>query len=184
MSERKSKIGNFFKKVVGALPNLAGDVLSIATSPNPLGTAVQTLTGKLKGKDTGKVGDQLLGELQGFDTEDWKEYELKDRELDLQELGQYLQDRANARDMYKAKNTMADFIAKRVFTMNLYFIIGLAALNIGVILFLDDKVLVSLVGTLVGMIIRDLLNERSTLINFFFGTSFSNEASKDTNTSQ
>jgi hypothetical protein len=89
----------------------------------------------------------------------------------------YLADVNSARDMYKGSDhQMADKIADRVIIWNLPFIALLVGVNVGVISFVEDPIIAVSVGNIVGASIAYLWNERSTVINFFFGSS---KGSKD-----
>lgn len=84
----------------------------------------------------------------------------------------YFEDVKSARDMYKATDhKQADSIADGIIKYNLWFVLFLILINIGVILFVKEVAIVALLSNLIGASISYLWNERSTVINFFFGSS-------------
>jgi hypothetical protein len=95
----------------------------------------------------------------------------------LKELDMILQDVANARNMYVAKNEMADRIARWVMIWNLPVIILLAGVLVACTYYFDSVIL-ALVSATIGGLITSLTSERQALINFFYGSS---KGSKDTN---
>jgi len=89
----------------------------------------------------------------------------------------YIRDVESARDMYKSTDhKQADKIADSITTWNLPFVIILIAINICVINYVPDPTLIALVSNMIGASISYLWNERSTVINFFYGSS---QGSKD-----
>jgi hypothetical protein len=79
--------------------------------------------------------------------------------------------------MYKTTDhKMADKIADRVIMWNLPAIALLVGANVGVVSFVENPVIAVSVGNIIGASIAYLWNERSTVINFFFGSS---QGSKD-----
>ena len=83
----------------------------------------------------------------------------------------YLKDVADAREMYeKTGGSMADTIAKKVIDWNLWLILALVVGQICVILFVPGQVAAIATGA-IGTITGALIQERNTLINFFFGSS-------------
>tara|TARA_R110000822_G_scaffold273025_2_gene395549 strand:- start:2602 stop:3102 length:501 start_codon:yes stop_codon:yes gene_type:complete len=85
-------------------------------------------------------------------------------------------DRASARQMYKVENVMADQIAKRVISWNLWVVFLAIAVEIIAVMYIDDKVLIAVISGAIGSFTTALLQERQQVINFFFGSS---QGSKD-----
>jgi hypothetical protein len=85
-------------------------------------------------------------------------------------------DRASARQMYKVENVMADQIAKRVISWNLWVVFLAIAVEIIAVIYIDDKVLIAVISGAIGSFTTALLQERQQVINFFFGSS---QGSKD-----
>ena len=92
------------------------------------------------------------------------------KDYEQEELDARLADVASAREMYKQKSDKADDIAKLVMRWNLPVIVALVVINILATMYLD-KVLIAVIANVVGMVLQSLINERQTLINFFFGSS-------------
>lgn len=66
----KTKIGKILQGIGRALPELATDVFNVITSTNPFGTAFDKLKEKLKGNETGSVGDNFNNELDNISEND------------------------------------------------------------------------------------------------------------------
>ena len=81
------------------------------------------------------------------------------------------QDRAGAREMYKAENKMADEIAKRVIVWNLWIVFLAIVIEILVVIYMQDKTLIAIISSAIGGLTTALLQERQQVINFFFGSS-------------
>ena len=80
-------------------------------------------------------------------------------------------DRAGAREMYKAENEMADEIAKRVIIWNLWIVFLAIVIEILVVIYMQDKTLIAIISSAIGGLVTALLQERQQVINFFFGSS-------------
>jgi nicotinamide riboside transporter PnuC len=78
--------------------------------------------------------------------------------------------------MYKVENVMADQIAKRVISWNLWVVFLAIAVEIIAVMYIDDKVLIAVISGAIGSFTTALLQERQQVINFFFGSS---QGSKD-----
>lgn len=84
----------------------------------------------------------------------------------------YLNDRQNARETYVKQSGTADLIATGIMNRSLLLIITLVAANFGALYLLGDRAeLVALISNLIGVVIGALLNERNSVISFFFGSS-------------
>lgn len=66
----KTKIGKILQGISKAIPELAVDVFNVVTSANPFGVAMDTLRGKLAGKETGLTGDKFNEELNNISEND------------------------------------------------------------------------------------------------------------------
>jgi len=78
----------------------------------------------------------------------------------------------DARDMYKKTNHVrADEIADHVMSWNLPIIVVLVLLNIGVVSFVEGGALIAIASNFIGMAMKQLMSERQTIMNFFFGSS-------------
>ena len=86
-----------------------------------------------------------------------------------------LLDRQNAREMYKVKSGTADQIAKKIMNYNIIIVSALVIVEIGVIAFVEGQIAAVITG-IVGTITGALINERTTVVNFFYGSS---QGSKD-----
>ena len=95
------------------------------------------------------------------------EIALVNKQVDLE-----YQDRENARDMYKnTDHAMADEVARRVINYNLWVVLAALIIEIAVVIYIEDKVLIAIISGAVGAITQALLQERQQVIAFFFGSS-------------
>lgn len=99
------------------------------------------------------------------------------RDSYMSELELYYKDMDSSRDMYKeTEHEMADSIADNVIKRNLIFVAVLVVVQVGSVIYIDDKVLIAVISSACAGIITALLQERQQVINFFFGSS---KGSKD-----
>lgn len=101
---------------------------------------------------------------------DRQEFEKLLQDYELEVYSQEMQDRQNARLMYAAKNETTDWLAKRIMTWNLLFVLLLVGANVTCILYLESTLL-AIVSNVIGQVIQALINERLTTVNFFMGSS-------------
>jgi hypothetical protein len=82
------------------------------------------------------------------------------------------QSRKRASDQYKAVSSkQADKVADSIIGWNLWIIGGLVIANFGAVLVLETGPLVAVVSNLIGVVIGHLLQERQSVVAFFFGSS-------------
>lgn len=83
-----------------------------------------------------------------------------------------LENTKSARRMYmEASKERADEIAKDVMAVNLPVMFLLVAINIGVVYFFEEGALIAIASNFIGMMLKELMSERQTVMNFFFGSS-------------
>jgi hypothetical protein len=111
-------------------------------------------------------------------SEDQKKFDQLLAQYEQEEYRLYLADIADARSMYKEKSEMADKVANSVYKWNLIIIAGLVLVNVACIMWLD-KTLIAVIANVIGMIINSLLNERLTIMNFFYGSSKGSKEKQD-----
>ncbi len=161
MRFRESKFGQFLTRIVGKIPELANDVADIAISPNPIGTGIQKILGRLKEKsENDERYREALLELEANRME-W-EKEIFQIEVD---------DRKDARLTYRERNEMADRIARQVISWNLLMAMGLVVINILIPFFVTETSVVVLASNVIGILLGQVIRERGTVIDFFFGSS-------------
>lgn len=84
----------------------------------------------------------------------------------------HLENTKDARAMYKQTNhARADEIADHVMTWNLPIIVVLVIMNILVVTFIEGGALIAIASNFIGMAMKQLMSERQTVMNFFFGSS-------------
>jgi len=160
----KTRFGMLLKKVMTEIPELAGDVMEVFLSPNPLGSVLNTVKEKLAGTATGAIGDHLLKEINDIPEDDLKSFEMS------------LADIQGARKMYtETGHEQADKIAERIMKVNLPYIIVMASVNVVALLVADtfnlSTAVVLAVGNVIGMVIQSLINERAQVVGFYMGSS-------------
>jgi len=125
---------------------------------------IETLTGK-----SGQDGiDTIVGspELQV----EFRKALMADKHVDEQ---MRYADRANARDMYKHYHEMQDNVAMVIMQRNLWYVAGLVAVNVVIIVFTPQEYMAAVAGAsnLIGMVVNSLLKERQDVVGFSFGSS-------------
>ena len=152
-----SKIGGFVKEKGG--PALAG-ILDVADDIYPPLGVVTNIVKKI----SPNLSDNEKVELEEL----LKNYH--------QELELHLENTKDARSMYRTTDhTTSDGIANSIITWNLWIMLGLVVVQVCVILFVEGPVAAVVTG-IVGTLTGALINERNTVVNFFFGSS---QGSKD-----
>lgn len=160
----KTRVGKLLQQIGEALPSLAGDILSVVTSPNPAGATLETLKEKLAHKSTGQVGDNFLKQINALTEKDFEVFKIS------------IQDRQDARNMYiQTGHEQADKIASHIMSRNLPYIVVMASVNVLVLLFAESwnlsTAVVLAVGNVIGMVIQSLIQERAQVVGFYMGSS-------------
>lgn len=91
------------------------------------------------------------------------------------ELSYHLENTKGARGIYGASKDITDSLGSKIMNMNLPIIILLVIINIVCIKYLDSGLL-AIASNGIGMVMQKLFEERSTVTNFYFGSS---KGSKD-----
>lgn len=161
---KETKFGQFvnkaYAKVKDKAPELANSIITVATSPNPVGAVISEVGDLVRKTDD----NSLIAEF----TMNAQEYELELYKLDNE-------DRANARAMYPESKDVADNIASSIFRFNLWFVIGLVGVLVFCAKYLDSTIL-AIISAVIGAIIRDLMAERQQVNTFLFGSSKGSKA--------
>ena len=182
---KETGFGKFLNKVIKKVPSIAGDVLEVATSGNPIGAAIEKVGDLLKGKsESEEEAKELLQEFERYKLNWEKEmYELQIKSFSLE-----VEDRKDARNKYiNSDTTVADKLAISIMKRNIVFIFTLIAFQIvfsvGTVLFLLNQVedlqiavtigtsLGSVIGGAIGTVVGSLLQERNSIVGFHFGSS-------------
>lgn len=149
----KSRFGKVLQSVTKNLPELAGDVFNVITSPNPGGAVLSTLKAKLKSSQTGEVGDKLLADIESIPESQLRVFEME------------VDDRKDARGLYSK-----DPLIQKIFAI--VFLIGYGSLAWYMLKILSGKAVESeLFKTMVTMIFTHTSTKLSTIIDFLFGGS-------------
>jgi hypothetical protein len=148
-----TKLAKFFtEKHPDLIKNIAGavDFADEFVPPLKIVTAALKMTGLTDGQKT-----EILDKVGEYANTEYKDY---------------LADVQNARAMYKDSHTMADEIARRVINWNLVIILFLVLLQVAAVYYIESTIAAVVTGV-IGTITGALINERSTVVNFFFGSS-------------
>jgi hypothetical protein len=161
MADKKRKAFKdtaIFKAIKSVAPEVLDTVTDVAATVYPPLGVVNTLVDKALGvaKDKDEPGSAAILHAAK------EQYE---KELDL-----YYEDLKSAREMYKEKSDMADSVAKKIIDWNLWILLALVIVQVVVIMYVEGQVAAVVTGV-VGTITGALINERNTVVNFFFGSS-------------
>ena len=158
---KDSKLFAVIKKVAPKVLDGATDLLATAVPAlSPLNNLVDKAIGVAVENGDHKSVDVLT----------------KERDTYLDELELYYKDMESARLLYQnTGQEQADIIANNVIKYNLYIVLFMVIIQCVVILYVDGKVAAVITGV-VGTVTGALIQERNTVINFFFGSS---KGSKD-----
>lgn len=96
-------------------------------------------------------------------------YKLLDEEYE-KERAYALENTADARDMYASSKAMSDNLANRIMSYNLPVMGVMIVINVLCVLWLNSALL-AIVSNVIGQLMQQLANERTTVVNFFFGSS-------------
>ena len=78
----------------------------------------------------------------------------------------------SARDMYKVNPEQASKTAEHIMKYNLVIVFLLVIINVFAVAYLKDNAAVlAIVSNFIGIVLHALLNERQSVVNFFFGSS-------------
>ena len=157
---RKEKIKIPFKDrpIADILKKAAPTILDIVGDIVPGASAIKTIANMVFKDKTISPAD--------------KEAIQKELDRELKEYELYVEDMKRASDMYSSTgHRMADKIADRVIKWNLWIIIIAIVFELLFIYYIDDKILIATISTIVGGVTTALLQERQQIINFFFGSS-------------
>ena len=188
MAKKKFKetgFGKFLNKVIKKVPSIAGDVLEVATSGNPVRSAIDKVGELLKGNAApGTNAAELHEELERCKMA----WEKEMYELDIKAFSLEVEDRKSAREKYvNSDTTIADKLAVSIMSRNIVFIFCLIAFQIlfsvGTVFLLLHQVedlktavtigtsLGSVIGSVIGTVVGSLLQERNSVVGFHFGSS-------------
>lgn len=157
--KKKFKDTKIFSVIKNIAPEALDMVTDVAASVYPPLGVVNTMVDKALGvaKDKGDAG--AAAALTAA-SEDY-----------ASELEMYYQDLQSARDMYKSTDhEQADKIADNVIKYNLIIVLVMVVIQVLVIMYIEGQVAAVITGV-VGTVTGALLQERNTVINFFFGSS-------------
>lgn len=172
MEEKKvGKFKEFLKKLSGNIPEIASDITDVLLSPNPIGAGLLKLKERLlEKKDSDERYRVALAEIEKSER-DWQ------KEVFALEI----EDKKDARLTYREKNEMADRIANQVMRWNLLLAMLLVGANVAVAIFLINPAIVAIASSTIGILLAQVIRERGTLMDFFFGSSLGSKIKDKTN---
>lgn len=165
MSEKKKfKDSALFGVIKSVAPQVLDGATDLVATAFPALAPLNNLVDKAIGIAKEKGDHAAVAQL----TESKEDY--------LKEMDMILEDKQSAREMYQnTDHNMADSIANKIINWNLWIMLILVAVQVLVIMYVDGQVAAVVTG-IVGTITGALINERNTVVNFFYGSS---KGSKD-----
>lgn len=141
--------------------DVARDVVNLGSK------AVQVATGKVI-RDPVDIEEELRNNTSARN-ELKKLYAEHKHELQVK----YLEDVADARDMYKqTENKTTNTLATKVMTWNVVYVLIAVVVQVACMFYFTEfPQLLALIGNLVGIVVGNLLQERSQVLSFYFGSS-------------
>lgn len=164
--KKKFKDTGLFKTIKALAPEALDKITDVAASVYPPLGVVNTLVDSVldKAKKDKSISTEQISVIKG----EAKQYEA--------EYKDYLADVQDAREMYEnTDHSQADAIANKIINYNLWILLGLVIIQVVVIMYVEGQVAAVITGV-IGTITGALINERNTVVNFFFGSS---KGSKD-----
>ncbi|RKE02308.1 hypothetical protein [Marinifilum flexuosum] len=144
---KDTKVGKWLSKKAPGIVNAVGDVFPPA-----------------------KLLSQLVKNEPEISPEDKLEFEKLLADTYADELAYHQQNTASARGMYPHSKEMTDWLAKRIMNWNLPMLALLIGANIACVYYFDSVAL-ALISNVIGQVMQMLINERTTVANFFLGSS-------------
>ena len=143
---------------------------SVAKNTIPLG---DTLVDVIDGGDPTQIIDAVTKEPNM--SQEHKDILIKEAQDELERDKMDAEDRKDARANYDKSKQQADRLSNQIMTWNLWGILGLLLVNIGVLIASKkwefDESIVLIVGNLIGIVSQALLAERGQVVSFYFGSS-------------
>ena len=153
---KDSKLFSLISSVAPEVIDSATDIIATAVPAfSPINNLVDRAIGIANDKGEFKVADELIEERHTY----------------LKELDSYYKDIESARSMYaNTDNETADIIAMKIIKENLWILLLMVAIQVAVVVYVEGQVAAVITGV-IGTITGALINERNTIVNFFFGSS-------------
>ena len=142
---RETKVGRFLAKAAPTVLDVVGDVFP----------PVETLANLVFKEAPDMVNSPIYLDA------------MEQYKADLQ---YHLQNTSGARGIYAQSKDITDGLANKIMNWNLSLIFVLVILNIACVTYLDSALL-AIVSNVIGMVMQKLFEERSSVTNFFFGSS-------------
>jgi hypothetical protein len=131
-------------------------------------TSIVDSVGDALDKITTTKEEKLQHELESKQAE--YAYNIEMKRLGLEEDKLDVENTKSAREIYNQSKSTADKLAVRIMNWNLPFLLIIVGANIACVKYFDS-VLLAIISNIIGQVIQMLINERLTVINFFFGSS-------------
>ena len=142
---KETKVGQFLSKAAPTVLDLVGDVFP----------PIELLANLVR-----KEAPELTNNPSYLETMEHYEMDLK----------YHLDNTQNARSIYDNSKDITDSLAQKIMNWNLPFILALVLVNIACVRWLNSELL-AVVSNVIGMVMQKLFEERSSVTNFFFGSS-------------
>ena len=137
-----------------------------------VGSIAEAVTGK-SGNEAIKVLEEDTGKALEFQLAVMADARVQDQ-LELEDI-------KSAREMYTVNPAQAEKVAQIIMAFNLPIVFLLVIINILVVVYLkDDAVLLAIICNFIGIVLHALLNERQSIIGFYFGSSLGSKLKEQT----
>lgn len=91
-----------------------------------------------------------------------------------------LDDRRDARAMYKVNPEKAEHVAEHIMRYNIVIVFLLVIINVLAVMHLrDNTAVLAIVSNFIGIVLHALLNERQSVVGFYFGSSLGSKLKND-----
>lgn len=153
---KDSKLFSLISSVAPEVIDGATDILATAVPAfSPINNLVDKAIGVANEKGDFNSADKLSQERHTY----------------LEELDDYYKDVEAARKMYASTDhETADTIAMKIIKENLWILLLMVAIQVVVVVYVEGQVAAVITGV-IGTVTGALINERNTIVNFFFGSS-------------
>lgn len=137
--------------------------------------------GKVAESVTGKTGQEAVSAIEQ-DPQLAYQFKLAVMEDSHVQEQMTLENTKSARDMYKVNPEQAAKVADNIMKYNLIIVFLLVIINVLAVIHLkDDAAILAIVSNFIGIVMMALIQERQSVVNFFFGSSMGskNKVNKD-----
>lgn len=167
---------NWIEKLTQYAPDIAAAVATGGTSL--VATGVRILGKELLGNESAS-SDEVQKAVESATPAQMIALKKANNDFVVQKMQIQAGEMASAREMYTSHNQQADSIADTIIKRNIWFIIALILVNVGIVyVFRENAAAASSATGLIAFAVRDLLAQIQSVSGFYFGSSLGSK-SKD-----